>query len=144
METKYMVLFKGKNLICTIIYDFGGFLKSVDFTEGFDSRQIHYVLTMMAQPRIHEFEEHVQFKTKKWQVLEVKDDMSFEAFWDAYGYKKGNKSRAEKLWNAMSEQDRSLCFAVIPKYKYYIANNSHIQRLYPETFLSQKRYENEY
>jgi hypothetical protein len=78
------------------------------------------------------------------KIEPVADDLSFEAFWDKYGYKIGHIKRARKLWDAMTDVEKAKCLASIPRYKAYCASHPHIQVLYPETYLSQRRWENEY
>jgi len=71
-------------------------------------------------------------------------DISFDVFWNAYGYKVGNKKRAEKEWNRLTSEDRILCLRGIRRYNMWIAQRRNQDKLYPETFLSQSRWENEY
>lgn len=78
------------------------------------------------------------------KIEPVSDDLSFEAFWDKFGNKVGHKERARKLWDNLSDIDKAKCLASIPRYKAYCASHPHIQVLYPETYLSQKRWENDY
>jgi hypothetical protein len=77
-------------------------------------------------------------------VSKVAADLSFEAFYNLYGYKVGKKERTKRLWDALPEVDRIACLAAIPKYKRWLASKNNMEMLYPETFLSQRRWENEY
>jgi len=77
-----------------------------------------------------------------FRIKVVSADLSFSIFWKEYDYKVGNKLKVEKLWNALDEAD---CIAVlehIPAYKRYL-KNSNLAQAYPETFLNQRRWENE-
>lgn len=76
-------------------------------------------------------------------VTKTSLDISFDSFYNTYGYKVGNKKRAMKLWDAMNETDRIACLSSIPKYKLHIGRTTQAQA-YPETYLSQRRWENEY
>jgi hypothetical protein len=73
------------------------------------------------------------------KITEVKQEIEFSEFWDAYAYKVGNKARAEKIWNGMSILDKQMALAYIPKYNRFLAEKG-TARLYPETYLSQSRY----
>jgi hypothetical protein len=73
----------------------------------------------------------------------VPEDLSFERFWNDYGYKVGKKDRVSKLWSAMNEADKSKALLAIPRYKLWLSQRS-IEMVYPETFLSQRRWENDY
>lgn len=70
-------------------------------------------------------------------------DLSFSVFWNLYGYKVGKKDRCEKLWHNMNEQERSICLHKVKLYKQWQAQKS-IDMAYPETFLSQRRWDNEF
>ena len=71
-------------------------------------------------------------------------DLSFNAFWDAYGYKVGKRERAMKLWASMSDADKTKCLRSIPRYNQWLASKFNMERLYPETYLHQARYHNEF
>jgi hypothetical protein len=83
------------------------------------------------------------FKTVKMQVVELQEKISFVSFWDTYAYKIGKKDRAEKLWKQLNDEERTACMLAIPKYKKYIYGRT-IEMVYPETFLNQRRWENEF
>lgn len=70
-------------------------------------------------------------------------DTSFDAFWNAYAYKVGNKTRVQKKWNAMKVSERILAIGAIPRYKRF-ADSKKIERVYPETYIDQRRWENEF
>lgn len=76
-------------------------------------------------------------------IVEVDTDLSFEAFWEAFDYKVGTKSRAEKHWNNLDQATRALAMQKVKEYKFFIAHQN-TNRIYPERWLSQKRYENDY
>ena len=68
---------------------------------------------------------------------------TFERFWNAYGYKVGNKARVQKKWNALPEGERVLAMAAIPRYRRF-AEGKRIELVYPETYIDQRRWENEF
>lgn len=70
-------------------------------------------------------------------------DVTFDAFWNEYAYKVGNKSRVMKKWNALKEPERLLAIGAIPRYKRF-ADSKKIERVYPETYIDQRRWENEF
>lgn len=87
--------------------------------------------------------EQIIFKSKTVILKPIQLDLSFQNFWDTYDYKIGHKSRAEKLWNAAKEVEKVMVFENLPAYNYYL-NIKKIEKLYPETFLYQRRYEIDY
>jgi len=76
-------------------------------------------------------------------LAQVSVQVLFKDFWEAYGYKVGNKARAEKLWNALTDTDRVAIMEYLPKYDAYLAARPRMEKLYAETFLNQRRWENE-
>jgi hypothetical protein len=84
------------------------------------------------------------FFGNKVSVSEVPQDTSFNTFWEAYAYKVGKKEKVIQLWQALSEPDRLACLKAIPKYNRWLAQKANIEKLYPQTFLSQRRWENEF
>jgi len=85
------------------------------------------------------------FKNNKdvFKVEEVTPDLSFKKFWDTYAHKQGKKARAERLWKQLSLSERAKAMAYIKKYDNFLFMNKGIAKAYPETYLNQKRWENE-
>ena len=77
-------------------------------------------------------------------ITPVEADLSFDRFWNSYGYKVGKKQKAIKLWEAMTEEERVLCLKAVPKYRYWLAQKTNMEQKYPEGFLSERRWENTY
>jgi hypothetical protein len=77
---------------------------------------------------------------------DVKDitnlELSFEKFWNVYGFKRGNIARSRKLWDKTSDADKIIALGFINKLK-AVYEKEGKQMPYPETYLSQKRWENE-
>lgn len=82
------------------------------------------------------------FKTIKGaKVIEKPMDLSFETFWKTYNYKEGNKQRAIKLWGALTDVQRARALVGIRKYNDRLSQRPAQERAYPETYLSQRRWE---
>ncbi|MDB0599817.1 hypothetical protein PL373_01345 [Tenacibaculum maritimum] len=79
---------------------------------------------------------------KAYKVAEIAQDLTFTTFWNSFAYKHGNKQRASKLWSLLPELEKAKALAYIPTYKNMLINSSK-DHLYPETYLKQKRYDNE-
>ncbi len=83
---------------------------------------------------------------KKFPTLKItkaQTDLSFPAIWEAYGYKVGGKEATAKKWNKLSEAEKIAVFNCLPKYNEYLTKTG-TAKAYLETFLNQKRYENEF
>ena len=89
---------------------------------------------------LDEFKSWMQ--NKNFVVQEVPQDLSFEAFWTRYNYKVGKKERAKKLWQSMTDDEHAAALLSIQKYNAYLINHPTLERAYPETWLSQRRWEN--
>jgi hypothetical protein len=76
----------------------------------------------------------------KLSIVLQPQDLSFQAFWNQYANKVGNKARAEKLWNKLTDAERSQCFDALPAYDYYLRQRPTMERCYAETFLAQQRW----
>lgn len=71
----------------------------------------------------------------------VPDDLSFDAFWNAYG-KKANRHRCEPLWNKFSEADRIECLSSIKPYDSYLKRVAYRAKLDPENYLKKEAFRN--
>lgn len=75
------------------------------------------------------------------KITEIKEDLSFETFWNKYANKIGNKPRAERLWKGLSAAEKQKALDFIPKYMSSITASG-VAQLYPESYLNQKRFLN--
>ncbi|MDB0602619.1 hypothetical protein PL373_16075 [Tenacibaculum maritimum] len=81
-------------------------------------------------------------ESQDYTVKQIDQDFSFKSFWDTFSYKHGNKKRAADLWKLLSEVEKAKAIAYIPTYKSMVISSGK-QHLYPETYLFQKRFDNE-
>ncbi len=142
---KYSVQFRdGRNILvagrCVLSYDARGILLTVVVEMELTRAQSSWFWGVFLP--IDESE--IKFiKNKQVVILPILAKLSFADFWNTYAYKVGNKGKAEKLWHGLSDADRTKCFNSIARYKQHLANNN-IDTLYPERYLSQRRFDNEY
>lgn len=71
-------------------------------------------------------------------------DTSFKAFWEKFRNKVGNKPRAENLYKFLTPEEKLQVMSSIKKYHNWLVQNPNVQQLYPETYLSQRRWENQF
>lgn len=81
-------------------------------------------------------------KGSTMKVVEVPADLSFEKFWKTYRHKVGKLERAKKLWEALPEAEKVSALNYIPTYDLFL-DKTLINKCYPETYLSQKRWNND-
>lgn len=82
--------------------------------------------------------------SKNMIMTEIPEDLSFDRFWIKYNYKHGSKTRAEKLWNGMKDTDKYSCFMSIDRYNAWLNRKKNMEKVYPETYLNQRRYESDF
>lgn len=71
-------------------------------------------------------------------------DLSFEHFWNSYGYKIGKKPMAENNWKRMSRADKISALSGIKPYNSYLARHLHREKVHATTYLNQKYWEQEW
>jgi hypothetical protein len=76
------------------------------------------------------------------KIDEVKLNLSFETFWDAYSYKEGVKADAYNTWTRMSQSSRIAALEFIPIYDGKLAVSG-LGKAYPTKYLSKKYWETE-
>jgi len=131
----------GVKLVFT--YHLNGFLKSVE-TEGIDHEsQLKFIFwnDKFPFPYVQSLINPL-LKLNMFNVRQLEDDLSFDRFWEVYGYKVSRK-KAEKLWDKLSKAKRILVFLHLPKYESYLAKKG-IEKAYPDTYLRNEKYNDEY
>ncbi|MDB9473478.1 MULTISPECIES: hypothetical protein [Nostocales] len=120
--------------------------RRVDFIElkgNFNEIQYLFVFDKIIKLNEHEFI-HFMEKYKGISLRKIKEDLSFERFYNCFANKVGNKKRAIKLWDAMTDGEKSECIASIPRYDRWLLQRQNIEKAYPETYLYQRRWENQF
>lgn len=141
MNNKYTIQFLGKTatIEVEVEYSEAGHLAKLVFPIGISREAIEYCYN-----RIPLDENECIDTPGIAKVLTVPQDLSFNVFWEQYAHKIGDKTRTMKLWTALTEADRIKCLRAIPKYHQWLRQRPSMERLYPETFLKQERFRNEF
>lgn len=71
-------------------------------------------------------------------VTTVKQELTFDDFWEAYNYKV-DKEVARRRWNALTTKDRIAAYNFIPAYDDFLKKKS-LGKLYPSTYINKKRW----
>ncbi len=135
---KYFIRSVNTDFKAVIEYNQDGVLTTLSF-EKQTTAQVDYFMRFLAESTDIE---HI----KSYHLLKVtkaKLDLSFTNFWNIYGYKVGDKAKAERLWNNMTEAEQQEALFKIPIYKTWIGIKN-IEQAMPTTWLRQKRYMNDY
>lgn len=125
-----------------------GQLSQVSWSEGCDKGVIE--ATVREVPvRIHYRGQEVPPEMGMWvkvgcKVANVTDEvLDFVRFWNLYGYKVGDKARCAKKWERLPMEDRMLALAGIARQRRH-SESKGTEMPYPETYLNQRRWENEF
>jgi hypothetical protein len=138
---KYLITFTNQAAEALLEYNEDGYLMKYELTPGsFDKLQFAWFFSRF--PRTLDLLE----KWKEWKVAnvvikKVEEDLSFERFYDLYAYKVSKRSRAENIWKAMPNTERSKAIAHIPKYEKLLRETKQ-NKQYPETFLNAAAWNN--
>ncbi len=130
-QTGTNVLFKyDKNGSC-VFYEFQGELTPADKMQFLFDR-FPFTLSRLEKWKM----------LKYVKVIQVSEDISFTIFWNKYANKVGNKQRAMRLWDALPDAEKMKAIENIRTYNKYLFMNPNVQKLNPETYLNQQRWNN--
>ena len=74
-------------------------------------------------------------------IMHAKADLSFENFWNSYGYKINGRTTCERLWKGLTEAEKIRALSYIHQYKAQVAQAGTALK-YPETYLRTKCWNN--
>lgn len=114
-------------------YNLNGFISAFEF-DGEPSRaQVTWLFSHFPL-----FEQGLKDPVfKHMNIVEVPPDLSFDAFWKAWGKGEG-KARAERLWEKMSKADKIIALANLKPYFRMLNNNPQREKLHCSTYLNPK------
>lgn len=142
---KYALEVINQNLRWEIGYDEHGILRSIIVENGKEMtiEQLHWTFSEMPKAEHNVMERWGN--SQKIRVTKIPEDLRFDVFWEKYGYKIGGKTRVIKEWQALKDAEKAACLVAIPKYDRWLKmKDGRIEKLYPQTFLSQRRWENDF
>lgn len=137
----YILTNKENDFECVFTYSENGLLKAFELRSEMSEKN-HIAFLQYDFSKQEALQKFASKNTNRKLEL-VPEDLSFERFLETYNHKVGKKERAQKLWEALTTKEKITCLNTIPRYKAWLAFRN-IETLYPETFLSQKRFQNEY
>lgn len=141
MLKEYLVTFPTITSTFTFQYDFNtGILRGVKF-EGDDYNVQHLFYLRRVFPANEEQFQIMMKNNPKWRAKLLDMNIDFDSFWNVYAYKVGNKARAKKLWDALSDANKQKALAWLPTYDQE-RKITGAAKLYPETYINQKRWNN--
>jgi hypothetical protein len=140
---QYILTGKRTAIKIVFTYDLQGLLKAFEIEGIENEKPLQYLFwnNKFPFPYTKELIEPVR-RLGVFHIEEVDDDLSFDRFWQTYGLKV-SKKKAEKLWQKLSKADRIKVFLHLPKYEAYLQHKG-IEKAYPDTYLRNAKYEDEY
>lgn len=140
MLKKYIITFRGNNTNMEVVaeYQDNGALAVVNLPRGEDPVVSNYLVRNVPGD-----EANLGQIGEIAIVEECPQDLHFPTFWEAYGNKM-NRERALKLWSAMPDDERLKALRAIPRYNYYLSTKPGIEKKYPDTWLKNKCWQNNY
>jgi len=82
-------------------------------------------------------------KTTKGTLIEVPQEISFEAFWDTYS-KKINRKRSETIWAKMTEAQKLKAIISVQSYDRYLQRTQWRSKADPDTYLRNQNYDTDW
>jgi len=143
MKKAYIITIKGSNIAIFVRYFENGFVESYHYQTPADPPEQAQAAIKKHFPFYISDLKFYKDNKKVFELKPVTPDLSFKKFWDTYAHKQGKKARAERLWKQLSLTERARAMEYIKKYDNFLYLNKGISKAYPETYLSQKRWENE-
>jgi len=137
---KYIIEFTRFNASCIVEYDDTGRIVSFILEYGIMTAEAKRFLIEYFPWDLIKIQTYM--KAKNIKVTEVAMDLSFDAFWSRYNNKFGKKPRTQKLWELLTDEERIKAYNYIQKYEQFLIQNTGINKKYPETYLSQRIWEN--
>lgn len=138
--SKFLIELPKSKASAVIEYDENGFLIDLKLTVADMSDEQKRYFNAKLPKRL----DLLQIWKESFPTMKVKEielDLSFQTFWDLYANKVGNKEKAVKTWEKMPETEKAKALKWLPTYETQIAI-SKVAKMYPETFLNQKRWNN--
>jgi hypothetical protein len=121
-------------------FDDRGFISSMHIRAELIEKTLYWITTHYPLTTA----DLIAYEAKMFAIQEIPVDLSFDAFWKVWPEVKGNRARAEKVWGRMTESDRALALRVMPAYMRYIAKNTFKNPKWPDRWLSEQCYKNDY
>jgi hypothetical protein len=82
---------------------------------------------------------HLMAKGSTATINEMPIDLSFDAFWEAFGLKR-NRFRAEKIWAKLSDATRTKAITSTTHYRNYLRRKN-IFQLHADKYLHEQHYD---
>lgn len=125
-----------------VTYNEAGLLVVIDFTQTNLSSPVSIATFKNKIPAdLNELE--AAFTGTKATVIETSYEVTFEMFWEKFNLKR-NKQNAIDVWKKMKKEEHVKALVSITAYDRYCNRNTWYNRMYPDTYLRKKHYNDEW
>lgn len=138
--SKYVIKFVRFQASAIVEYDDAGYLIQVQLEPG--SFQETHIKSFFLKTPWKEIHLDMWRNTENVTVDQFLGDISFDAFYNAYAHKVSKRSRAEAIWKQLPDPEKVKAIAFISHYNNFLIQSPGINKLYPETYLTQQRWNN--
>ncbi len=123
-------------------YNLNGYLISFEVQAELDEAQLLYFYKLLpwTKSKLYSMQ---SLPGNEITITEIPADLSFEVFWNRYNNKVGKKNKVKQIWENLPEATRVKVLVSITYYNQWLVKTG-FAKCYPETYLNQERYENEY
>lgn len=138
---KFIMTFTNQAANALLEYNEAGYLIKYELTPGaFEQEQFDWLFARFPRSLAH-LQKWIDWKLPNVEIKKSEEDLSFKRFYDLYNHKVSKRERAEKSWEALSDADKALAIAYLPKYNNYLLE-SRVNKKFPETYLNSKMWNN--
>jgi hypothetical protein len=140
---QYILTGKKSSAKIVFKYDLRGLLMAFEADGIEDEKQLKYLFwnDKFPFPYLESMISKIE-NMGAFNITKVEDDLSFDRFWEVYNCKI-SKKKAAPLWNKLSKANRIKVFLHLPKYWAYLSYKK-IEKAYPDTYLRNEKWEDEY
>lgn len=110
--------------------------KDLDYLEVVNKAMRWSILNLSQLTYLHNW---VEQKKKDWVLTEIKEVVSFEDFWEAYGVKK-DKKVSQDVWKRLKALEQQKAINAISRYNNELKLSNEFKK-HPKTYLRQKKWE---
>lgn len=142
MLTVYKVKGKDVGLEFLFKYDLNGFLTEFKKNQPLTQEQRLWLYSARFPEDEELMKEWIVYLKKKFEVVKVPADLSFETLWQLYNLKV-SKADAEKAFKKLKEPEVIKCFLGLKPYEDYLIK-SKIAKAHLSRYINGKYFENEY
>ncbi|WP_107039939.1 hypothetical protein [Brumimicrobium mesophilum] len=137
---RYLIKFPKHEATAMVEYDINGMLVKYELEPGAFGKEQFDFLAKVFPYSLNRLEKGLK-SLKMIDVRELKEDISFDAFYDKYAHKVSKRSKAENIWKRMPDLEKAKAIRHIDLYETQRLKTG-VNKKYPETYLNSEIWNN--